>query len=448
MMLNDYLMKKLANFVLILLWLFIFSGCSPLSSLGQSDNSIQSYFADRNQVIGQTFTSRQNGLNGIRLFVSSLENEVIQAVLTVYDSPVKNREITKVGRDFSTTENGRYVEFIFPSPLDSYLQDFYFEISIQTNGRVYFGGSDLSSYEDGSLYINSQPVDAQLTFIPLHDPFYLIIGLFRQGFDWALWLLAAIYLYALPGYAILRLLIKEKWEGKWQLKLSISLATGLSLYPILLLLEEQLGVRIGALNAYIPGALSSLYFFVEWRKSGKEINLVFIKRLSLLTTASLWVLFSVIFTRFWAIRALSLPMWGDSVHHALISQLIVENGGLFNSWQPYAEMESLTYHFGFHANVAVISWLMGLLSPQATLVAGQLMNIFAVIVLFPLAWKISRNREIGGVAAWLVAGLLSFMPMFYVNWGRYTQLTGQVLLPVIVFLLWEIVEDGRWNWRI
>jgi len=442
------LIKKISISILVFLWVFILSGCSPLSSLGQLENSDQSFFSDRNQIIGQTFTSRQNGLIGIRLFVKSTENEVIQAALRVYDSPLKNRKIIEVEKDVSTTENGEYLEFIFPYPLNSYLQDYYFEISIQSNGKVYFGGSDLFSYEDGSLYINSQPVDAQLSFIPLHDPFYLMIGLVRQGFDWVLWLLAAIYLFALPGYAILRLLIKQKWEGNWQLKLSISLALGVSIYPILLLLEDLPGLKIGALNAYIPGALSSIYFMGKWWKSGKKINLDFIKHLSLITIASLWVLFSIIFTRFWAIRALSLPMWGDSVHHTLISQLIIENGGLFNSWQPYAEMESLTYHFGFHANVAVISWLTGAVASQATLMGGQLMNIFAIIVLFPLAWKASQRKKIGGVVAWFVAGLLSFMPMFYVNWGRYTQLTGQVLLPVIVFLLWEVIEDGHWNWRI
>ncbi len=60
---------------------------------------------------------------------------------------------------------------------------------------------------------------------------------------------------------------------------------------------------------------------------------------------------------------------------------------------------------------------------QATLVGGQLINVFAVIVLFPLAWKLSRFNVWGGVIAWLVAwSYLALLPMFYVNWGRYTSI--------------------------
>jgi hypothetical protein len=47
----------------------------------------------------------------------------------------------------------------------------------------------------------------------------------------------------------------------------------------------------------------------------------------------------------------------------------------------------------------------------------------------------------------LVAGLLTPMPMFYVNWGRYTQLAGQVILPVALWLTLEAVEADRWDLR-
>jgi hypothetical protein len=40
------------------------------------------------------------------------------------------------------------------------------------------------------------------------------------------------------------------------------------------------------------------------------------------------------------------------------------------------------------------------------------------------------------------------MPMFYVNWGRYTQLTGQTILPAAVVLSWALFEAPRWNWKL
>jgi hypothetical protein len=46
-----------------------------------------------------------------------------------------------------------------------------------------------------------------------------------------------------------------------------------------------------------------------------------------------------------------------------------------------------------------------------------------------------------GVMAVLVAGLLAPMPMAYTNWGRYTQLAGQAVLPAAVYLMWVLLEN-------
>jgi hypothetical protein len=76
---------------------------------------------------------------------------------------------------------------------------------------------------------------------------------------------------------------------------------------------------------------------------------------------------------------------------------------------------------------------------KAVLWTGQLLNVLAVIVLYPLATKVGHSKW-AGVVAVLVAGLLSPMPNYYVNWGRYTQLAGQVILPVAITLAWEVLE--------
>ena len=33
------------------------------------------------------------------------------------------------------------------------------------------------------------------------------------------------------------------------------------------------------------------------------------------------------------------------------------------------------------------------------------------------------------------------MPAFYINWGRYAQLGGQVLLPIAMWMVWDVVEN-------
>ncbi len=120
-----------------------------------------------------------------------------------------------------------------------------------------------------------------------------------------------------------------------------------------------------------------------------------------------------------------------------MTQLMLDNGGLFKSWLPYAQYNSLTVQFGFSAFTALFAWLTGLGSVKATLIVGQVLNGLAVLVLYPLAVRIAKGNRWAGIGAVLVAGLLMPMPAFYVNWGRYAQLAGQTILPVAFWLIWE-----------
>jgi hypothetical protein len=40
------------------------------------------------------------------------------------------------------------------------------------------------------------------------------------------------------------------------------------------------------------------------------------------------------------------------------------------------------------------------------------------------------------------------MPMFYVNWGRYTQLNGQVILLSSIYLVWVTLKSENPGWRL
>ncbi|MFV2043810.1 MAG: hypothetical protein ACC700_11325, partial [Anaerolineales bacterium] len=137
----------------------------------------------------------------------------------------------------------------------------------------------------------------------------------------------------------------------------------------------------------------------------------------------------------------------DSYQHTMITQLLVDNRGLFDSWEPYAALQTFTYHFGFHAGAAAFSWMTGFAAPNAVLWVGQILNGLAALALYPLGRKVGGNRW-AGVAAVLIAGLLAPMPMYYVNWGRFTQLAGQVILPAAVYLIWLVAERRRTDWRL
>lgn len=260
--------------------------------------------------------------------------------------------------------------------------------------------------------------------------------------------LIGLITFFLPGIALV-LLFYPPWKKlPYEVFLSISVGLSLAFYPLLFIFARLTRLSINALAVWEVFSLClGLLIYTSIRQWG-GIRLFLKRPVQSDSWTKNWhvdlLLFLIIlvlgFVRFWAVRSLPVPMWGDSVHHTLIGQLLLDNEGLFDSWQPYAEMQSLTYHFGFHATVAVYALLSGLDAAKATLIVGQFLNVFAVFSLSALAWRISSGSRWATIAGWVLAGFIFFMPMYYTNWGRYTQLCGQVLLPIVVFLIWDLLE--------
>ncbi len=258
----------------------------------------------------------------------------------------------------------------------------------------------------------------------------------------------------------------------WVVRLALAAAIGLAVYPILFLWTHLIGLHLGWGYAVLPGTAALAGMMIgrgRWtvderrrttddggratddgRRTTDHGRRRTVYSLSP-AVRGLWsapdltllvILALLVFSRFWVIRTLEGPMWGDGMQHTMVTQLLLDHGGLFDSWQPYADIPTFTYHFGFHAASAVFAWLSGLEARFAVLWTGQILNILAVLALYPLAWKISGGNRWAGTGAVLVAGLLSPMPGFYLNWGRYTQLAGQVVLPAALYFAWDWFDRG------
>jgi hypothetical protein len=135
------------------------------------------------------------------------------------------------------------------------------------------------------------------------------------------------------------------------------------------------------------------------------------------------------------IRDLALPPWVDSVHHALMIRVAAEQGQVPYSLRPYLAVDNLPYHWGYHVFAAAALQLSGAPLPQLMLWAGQALNALHVLACAGLAGYLWR-RPLAGVLAGLVVGLISIMPAYYISWGRYTQLTGLLLLPALA-IVWH-----------
>lgn len=409
------------------------------------------FLLDSQSSIGQTGMARYDGLEGVCIYLQPHEPGDGSIKLLLRARPESNENLAETSLALEQVHQAGYYDFNFSPIGNTTAQDIFILLKVEGNGSVKISAAPGNTYLNGALYYNKIPQDAQMAFKLAYNPPSAAAGLLREAWTWLLYILSAIFLFVLPGWALLSAL----WPGwkslDWMTRLGLSAGASLPLYPLLLLWTNLVGLQLGVLYAWIPAGVAALYLVIINRntsqidlKSGLR-RFLQPQNLPWADVAFLIAVGLLILVRFWEVRSLDIPMWGDSYQHTVMAQLLVDHGGLFQSWHPYAESLTFSYHFGFHSLAAVFHWLTGATLPKSTLWTGQITNILAVISLAPLAIRLGRNRW-AGAAAVLLAGLLLQMPNFYTNWGRYTQLAGQVILVAAIWLLCAFFEEKHKTW--
>ncbi len=388
---------------------------------------------------GQTFVALHAGLTGLELYlVPDPEPSAAEPVTVTLHLRVPGETVDLLQAQASLPPTAGYVRFEFPPQRDSHGRRYYFFLE-GDQGQVAFAGGD--AYRDGSRYADHRPMDGDLSLRARYGLLDMAQDLARFTLAVFLALLLTGYLFVLPGLGGL-LLAGAAVPRHWESWLGLSVAVSVALYPLVLLWGDLLGVRpLGWMAGLLPGL--GLLALV-WRLHGARPRLRLPRPgFDLLFGATLVLVF---FVRLLPVRTLPAPFWGDSVQHTYIVQLLVDRRGLFTSWEPYAPMGSFTYHFGFHTAAALWTLLttpgQPATTPRAVLEAGQILNALSVVALVPLAVRLAGRNRWAGLAALLIGGFLSPLPAYYVNWGRYTQMAGQIVLPG---LLWAF--DVWWTER-
>jgi len=146
--------------------------------------------------------------------------------------------------------------------------------------------------------------------------------------------------------------------------------------------------------------------------------------------------------RLYQSAGLALPAWVDSVHHVLIVARLMALGGLPVDLMPEMPVPFF-YHYGFHLAAARFGQLTLLPAEQAVLVMGQVLNAAVSLAIYRLGRALGQTPG-RAAAAGLLAGFALQMPAFYLAWGRYTLLTGLVLLPLAMA---AALEAAQWPGR-
>jgi hypothetical protein len=446
-------MYRSVKIVLGIITLLFITSCNPWLSDEQSIIAEPSILLTEDQSLGQTFVAHYNGLQGIEIHLSPSEDFEGNIRIHLRKDPDANQDLTSSIPTKDVISEPGFYRFLFEPQVGSTQRYYYLFIELTGLGNVAVGSANGEAYLDGAMYQNHQPLDRQMTFHLIYEPFFVLRGLSKEIISWLGLLLVAGFLFLLPGLAFLIMLFPKFHNLSIFSRLGLASGISLALYPILFLWTDLIGLHLGSLYAWLLPILSILYLlwrFRSWRPSFRIKPLLHKWSTSTSTLPILTLLFvtgSLLFLRLFLIRSLDVPLWGDSVHHTMISQLLVQNEGLFDSWEPLADLESLTYHFGFHANTAVFHWITGKSLPQSVLWTGQIVSFLAIFSLYPMVQK-ARGGRWGGILTLMIAGFLSAMPNFYLNWGRYTQLGGLAILPTAVFLIWESMEDEVKYWPV
>lgn len=217
-------------------------------------------------------------------------------------------------------------------------------------------------------------------------------------------------------------------------------ASSLSLTALLGMFFSLLGIRLTAFS------LSSLYglMLLGWAavKVWQGVRI----RLRAPSFLMVGVMLGLIAWRLYQARELALPAWVDSVHHTLLVRLMLERGGVPGDWLPYLPVD-MFYHYGFHIAAAVFSFFSRIDPPQAVLVFGQVLNALVSLAVYRLGKAVFGDVKRAAIAGLLV-GFAFLMPGYYVSWGRFTLLTGLIVLAAAVAAALDVqrVPTSRKAW--
>ncbi len=446
---------KYRLFILIFIGLvttLFLTGCSPWVVINQGSTD-RWMILDQENSIGQTFVANYSGLQAVYVLLKPQTTGSGTLTMHLRPTPDSTTDLAVVVIPIQEIDSQNSYRFNFPKIPESNNQYYFVILTLDGDGKVEVGSGPAESYQNGAAYVNQEPIEAQLTFSLDYDRGQLTLGIVQQSVQWLLIFGIGLLLFTIPGWALLSSL----WIGWKELsgfeKLPLSIGVSLAFYTLFVLATYSIHLQLRIWYAWLPMVIGMIVLLWHNRqlftKSPSTNDLprqgIFYR---VRNNPNFWsnvcliiILLLIFFSRFWAVRELDQPMWNDSLHHTEITQLILDNQGLFSSWLPYAAYKTFSMHYGFPFGAALLAWITGVGSGLSVLYLGQILNIFAPLALFPLALRLTHGNRMSGVIAVLVAGLLSPMPAYYINWGRYAQLGGQVILPVAMWMLWSVIGD-------
>jgi len=346
------------------------------------------------------------------------------------------------------------IDFLFPVPSESIEKRY--QISIKTEsppGVIYVWSSLKDAYPYGNFYINDQEMPGDLAFWGYSHPnLLLLIKMFLNSIHRLPLLVEFFALSSICGYFILALASIDFSAATISQRLILSSSVGLAFPPIFLyslgLFDINLTRRVITGTLLCVAGLILLVRIIRSMLRVKDTNLKnyfqrndnLIRQFQKITLDQYDIIFLVLFilaviTRLLQIENLFVPNWTDGLAHQNALNVLFASGVV-----PINQI----YHIGFYLNTFFAQSLLGLDSPEATLIFGQWLSVASGMTFYLLAQKFFGNKLVPLICL-AFYWFLSPFPSYLISWGRYPILLGMTLLPATIIFSIKWIETKKTN---
>ncbi len=421
----------------------------------------------------QTFTPRWNGLHELEIHFYRADETPGAGQIYLRLQDAGGQTVSEATLPNATIAHNQAHKLQFSPQPHSAGQVYTLVIRGDAENAVALWGYSLETYAGGELALVYGPLAAETAVTTSHPADLTFTTRYQLTWGDALaylgrtlaqeggLLLLAVAFLLLPGALLLRLWRRPwpRWDGAaW---VGTALALGTAVWPLLWQFFTLLGGRWRGWSLWAVFILGWLaVFWLGWgrrnaeiRRESAEMRRGITKRrlfspLPLRPSAPLLLLLLLtlgLAVRLLAVRHINTPPWVDASRHGLITAVMGDSGQTISNYGAYLPVDRFPYHYGFHTLSASLAQMTGHPLPALLLYLGQLLNALVPLTTYAALWLLTRRRDAALLAAFLVA-LPFFFPGYYATWGRLTQLTAVLILPLTLAFTWLVVRGGR-AWR-
>lgn len=414
--------------------------------------------------IEQTFIPRRDGLSEVELLLVRYGEGATGAAdpgtfsVTLHDETGALVAVEQLSAG-ELSHNQTYL-LRFPPQDDSAGHRYTLRLSGNEHNSVSAWGYSLDADAGGALRLLGRPPEggtaaADLRYVPRYTLTAggVVAAALAPVGEWLL-LLATLLFLPLPGVWLLLAVRPRGWDrAAWW---GAALSLGVAVWPVLWQWVSLAGGRWSGASLWgvVGGGWVAAVAVVWWRgrsPAGREAQPAPSTpkgQSAILAYALLTILIlAATASRFVAVRDLAFPPWVDSSRHALITAVMLDSGRIPADYAPYLPVDHFPYHYGFHTLSASLILMTGSALPGALLFLMQLLGGLSPLTVYAAGWLVTGRRVVGLWAAFLVA-LPFFFPGYYATWGRMTQLSAMMVMPVLLALTWRAGRDWPRVWPL